>query len=160
MNKKLEGALQILVLAAAAALSVVWPARDLSAPAQENPSAASAAERQGSTALGRNAYRIYCASCHGATAKGNGPVGSYLKIPPADLTRLAAQNQGAFPADKVYAVIDGRDEGVPSHGTRDMPVWGLSFQTQGDDADQEAEVRARILDLVAYLKSIQAGVAQ
>lgn len=159
MSHRMKGGTQILVLASAAALSVLWPLRDPPAPAQESPAAAS--ERlEGSAVRGRNTFRIYCASCHGATAKGNGPVGAYLKIPPADLTRLAAENQGTFPTDRAYSIIDGRDAGVPSHGPRDMPVWGLSFQTPEKDTDQESEVRGRILDLVAFLRSIQGSAAK
>lgn len=155
---------QLLILAAVAGLAALWPLSDRSAPAQENPAESqpavteTAAPQEGSVARGRVSFRIYCASCHGATAQGNGPVGAYLKIPPADLTRLAAKNKGEFPADRVAASIDGRE--VPSHGPRDMPVWGLSFQTPEKDSDQEAEVRLRILDLTAFLRSIQGPVSK
>jgi mono/diheme cytochrome c family protein len=39
-------------------------------------------------------YKAYCAACHGPEAKGNGPMASTLKIPPADLTPqlLSASN--------------------------------------------------------------------
>jgi len=160
MSNRLRRGTQILVLASAAALSVLWPLHDPPAPAQENPPAASAERPEGSPVRGRNTFRIYCASCHGAAAKGDGPVAAYLKIPPSDLTKVAAANQGKFPADQVYSIIDGRDPAVPSHGPRDMPVWGLSFQTPGKDTDQEAEVRGRIVDLVAFLKSIQGSAAK
>jgi hypothetical protein len=36
-----------------------------------------------------------------------------------------------------------------------MPVWGIGFRDPGRDSDQEAEVRQRILDLVAFIASIQ-----
>jgi mono/diheme cytochrome c family protein len=163
MTNRCKRGAPILLLAAAAAIPVLWPLHDPPAPAQDNPTAASNDQPEptgGSAVRGRNAFRIYCASCHGATAKGNGPVGSYLKIPPSDLTRLAVRNKGDFPADRVYSIIDGRDSAVPTHGTRDMPVWGLSFQTTGKDTDQEGEVRGRILDLVAFLKSIQGSAAK
>jgi hypothetical protein len=55
----------------------------------------------------------------------------------------------------VAASIDGRE--VPTHGTRDMPIWGLSFQVPGKDSNQEAEVRARIEDLTAFLRAVQAA---
>jgi mono/diheme cytochrome c family protein len=161
MSKKIEGGLQVLVLASAAALAALWPTHDRLAPAQDNPPAAGVEQKAvghetGSTAKGRVAFRIYCASCHGAAAQGDGPVGKYLKIPPTDLTRLAAGNKGEFPTERAYAVIDGRSAAVPSHGPRDMPVWGLSFQPLGNDSSQESEVRGRILDLIAFLKSVQA----
>jgi mono/diheme cytochrome c family protein len=99
-------------------------------------------------------YRVHCGSCHGATAKGDGPMAAVLKVEPADLRRLARRNDGRFPKDRIYSTIDGREE-IRSHGPGSMPVWGLSFQTSGLAAEQEKEVRETILDLVAYLESIQ-----
>ncbi|HEX9731967.1 MAG TPA: c-type cytochrome [Thermoanaerobaculia bacterium] len=106
-------------------------------------------------ARGRTSYRIYCQNCHGKEAKGDGPIAELLKAPPADLTKLAADNDGKFPVETVSATIDGRNE-VAAHGSREMPIWGFSFQDPGRDEDQEAEVAERIRDLVAYLQSIQA----
>jgi len=150
MSKKSNRELKLLILITVAGLAALWPLSDRSAPAEENPAES---RPEGNVARGRVSFRIYCASCHGALAQGDGPVGGYLKIPPADLTQLAAKNKGEFPVDRVTASIDGRE--VPSHGPRDMPVWGLSFQVPGKDSNQEAEVRARILDLTAFLRSIQ-----
>lgn len=78
-----------------------------------------------------------------------------LDTPPPDLTLIAQRNDGRFPAEQVFETIDGRRE-LPSHGTREMPVWGFSFQAAGLDTDQEDEVRARINSLTRYLESIQA----
>jgi hypothetical protein len=77
-----------------------------------------------------------------------------LRVRPANLTNLSRKNDGSFPAEEVRDAIDGREE-VRSHGMREMPVWGLSFQEQERDSDQEREVRGQIDDLVAYLRSIQ-----
>lgn len=99
-------------------------------------------------------YRIYCSSCHGDQGTGDGPVAEVLEIPPTDLTQLAAAHGGDFPAEDVRSSIDGRDE-IAGHGRREMPVWGLTFQQRGRDVDQEAEIRGRIDDLLAYLRSIQ-----
>ncbi len=104
--------------------------------------------------LGAMSYRIHCLNCHGTTGAGNGPMAELLKISPADLTRLAEQSGGAFPKERVYRAIDGRDE-VAAHGSRDMPVWGIGFQDLGRATDQEETVRAKILDLVAYLETLQ-----
>lgn len=157
MNRKFEGGLQVLALASAAILSAFWPMGDARSSAEEvlQPAAA-AAHAPGNAARGRVAYRLYCASCHGQTAQGDGPVAAYLKTPPVDLTRLATGNDGKFPSDRVTARIDGRDaEAVPSHGPSDMPVWGLSFQDPAKDTNQEAEAQARIADLVAFLETVQ-----
>ena len=156
MNKRLEGVLQILVLASAVVLAVVLPTG--SSPAQSpegvQPGAADSGAVTGSASRGRVSYRIYCASCHGPAAQGDGPVSGYLKIPPKDLSLLAKANGGTFPEERVSASIDGRGA-VASHGPRDMPVWGLSFQETGKDVDQEKEVRQRIADLVEFIKTIQ-----
>ena len=59
--------------------------------------------------VGKAEYQSGCASCHGADAKGNGPVSTQLKTRPADLTVLAKKNNGVFPVNAVYQIIDGRD---------------------------------------------------
>ena len=94
-------------------------------------------------ARGAVTYRVYCASCHGASAHGDGKLAKSLTTKPADLTTLARKNGGVFPAARVREVIDGREE-VAQHGDRDMPVWGASLEA------------AKIDDLVAYIASIQA----
>ena len=104
---------------------------------------------------GARLFRTYCASCHGSEARGDGPVADLLKIPPPDLTRIAERHDGQFSRDAVRRTIDGRDD-LPAHGGREMPVWGIGLQDLGRDHDQEAEVAARIDDLVTYLESIQA----
>jgi mono/diheme cytochrome c family protein len=121
------------------------------------PPAAGADATEGESAeLGRTAYRVHCLNCHGDSGRGDGPMTELLRIPPTDLTQLAAGNDGVFPAEEVRRAIDGR-EAVLGHGRRDMPIWGLSFRDPGRDSDQEAEVQAKIRDLVAYLESIQEG---
>ena len=104
---------------------------------------------------GRLSYRLYCRSCHGEDGRGEGPMAELLKVSPTDLTALAKRNGGEFPAEKTYRAIDGRQE-VRGHGPRGMPVWGIGLQDLGRDHDQEAETRARILDLVTYVEHLQA----
>ena len=109
-------------------------------------------------ANGRVSYRLYCASCHGEGAEGDGPVAKYLNVPPSDLTRIA-ERYGEWPEEDLYAKIDGRQE-VRAHGRRDMPVWGDVLQSPlADDlkAGTESEERAerKIEELVLFLKTIQ-----
>jgi mono/diheme cytochrome c family protein len=94
-------------------------------------------------------YKTWCASCHGLQGKGDGPAAAALKIPPADLTRLAKKNGGKFPMEKVRNYIDGAKE-VASHGSRDMPVWGSFFLRLGQD-----DVTYRIVTLSNYVASLQ-----
>ena len=77
-----------------------------------------------------------------------------LTVEPTDLTRLARRNGDRFPGEQLRRVIDGR-QAVTAHGRREMPVWGVTFQLTGRDTNQEAEVESRILQLVAFLESIQ-----
>src|SRR5947209_6201754 len=72
-------------------------------------------------------FKTYCGSCHGKSAKGDGPLADALRFRPADLTLIAKRNGGKFDADKVYRTIDGRDL-VKGHGGTDMPVWGDAFK--------------------------------
>jgi mono/diheme cytochrome c family protein len=100
---------------------------------------------------GDDLFRDYCAVCHGLDAKGNGPLAQQLRVMPANLTILAKNNHGQFPAARVRKMIAG-DEPETAHGTREMPVWGPIFR--GIVSDQ-AVVDMRLDNLVKYLRSIQ-----
>jgi len=75
---------------------------------------------------GRELYQVFCASCHGVKAHGDGPVAKTLKPRVPDLTRIAIRNGGAFPTEQVRQTIDGQQVKA-AHGTRDMPVWDGSY---------------------------------
>jgi mono/diheme cytochrome c family protein len=110
-------------------------------------------------AKGRVTYRVYCINCHGAKGKGDGTLAEMLTTQPADLTQLQARSDSKFPADRVRAIIDGR-EGVRGHGMQEMPIWGDVFQTSslepsGSDESGEDRARRKIHELVLYLESIQ-----
>ena len=117
---------------------------------------------QTSVALGRADFRDNCASCHGMTGKGDGPMRSSLVKPPAELTTIAQRNAGAFPQALMAEVIDGRRSGdAGPHGSREMPVWGQVFKkramTRPGDSARTAEWSAqdRIISLLKYLEDIQ-----
>jgi len=104
---------------------------------------------------GKQMYTAYCAACHGASGKGDGPAAKALKVPPTDLTLLSQKNKGTFP---VYHVTEVLRNGVdnPAHGTSDMPIWGdLMKSLHSTDLNQSAMVNQRITNLAAYLKTIQ-----
>jgi mono/diheme cytochrome c family protein len=99
---------------------------------------------------GEQDYRVACAACHGLSGRGDGPVATELRAAPPDLTLLATKNGGTFPAKVVQEIIDGR-RSMRAHGSHEMPVWGSIFaEVQKDRAE------ARISDIVAYVRSIQA----
>jgi mono/diheme cytochrome c family protein len=105
---------------------------------------------------GMEMYQQLCASCHGVSGKGDGPVAPLVKIGVPDLTRIAWRDGGEFPAEDVRRTIDGRYE-RPAHGPRDMPVWGWRFYDSAnpDGAAERAKVDSMIGRLVDYLRSIQ-----
>lgn len=107
-----------------------------------------------SKSRGGELYQMYCSNCHGKRGLGHGPMAQILTVAPPNLTHLAKQNRGEFPTERVSRSIDGREE-VRGHGQRHMPIWGLAFQEYDRDTNQEAEVRFRVRELVAYLESIQ-----
>jgi mono/diheme cytochrome c family protein len=102
---------------------------------------------------GSTLFRSYCVSCHGVTAKGDGPLAANLRVAPADLTRIAKRNHGTYDAAKVRRAIDGRDA-KEIHGGSDMPVWGDAFKRAGESYD-EAKVKERINALVEYIATLQ-----
>ena len=102
---------------------------------------------------GNDVCAFYCASCHGRSGGGDGPIARSLKVPPADLRLLARHNHGEFPRLRVEAFLThGDGASAPAHGTSDMPVWGPVFKGLGDT---ETLSRVRVANLVQYLESIQ-----
>ncbi|MDP2822532.1 MAG: hypothetical protein Q8O52_07615 [Sulfuritalea sp.] len=111
--------------------------------------------------VGKFEYEGACAVCHGITGTGNGPFMGQLATRVPDLTVLARNNSGVFPFDRVYQVIDGRQE-LKAHGSREMPIWGRSFRMQSSAFfenypahDIESSARSRILALTEYLYRLQ-----
>lgn len=108
---------------------------------------------------GEHDFNMYCASCHGEDARGNGPKAFTLAVKPPDLTSLTARH-GAFPRDRLARMIDGRDP-VPGHGDREMPVWGVWFKAEsaqelGGAEGDEASVQRRVDNLIDYIEGLQA----
>lgn len=120
--------------------------------AQAPQAAESVARVQGQAKVDRGLemYQRYCRSCHGEWGAGDGSVGKWLKVPPADLTQLSESNEGVFPLERVTRAIDGRDP-VEIHGPREMPIWGTVL---GEPNDGDPEIAAKIdqiVKLVRYL---------
>jgi len=104
------------------------------------------------TTSGKETFVEYCASCHGLDGKGRGPVASALKSPPTDLTTLAKNNEGKYPAGFVSAVLKfGRN--LSAHGSQDMPVWGSRFKMI--DPVNDPTGQRHVDDIVAYIATLQ-----
>jgi len=138
MNRLGPIVLGFVTLVAPASLS----AQQASPPTLDRPSAENGAQL----------YKTWCATCHGLSAQGNGPLAPMMKQPVPDLTQVAARNGGVFPSARVRRIVDGRE--VASHGDRDMPVWGTAFRSS-KEALSETAARARIEAIVGYLEGIQ-----
>lgn len=110
------------------------------------------AATSGSDAPGARAFAAYCASCHGASAHGDGVLAGELRRQPADLTRFTQRNGGVFPEERLRRIIDGRD--IRAHGSSEMPVWGDAFRA-GSNGLTPDEVQARIRAILGYLQAIQ-----
>ena len=110
--------------------------------------------------VGEAEFNNSCASCHGSDAKGAGFLTRLFRgIDPGDLTQLAKNNDGQFPSERVFEVIDGRAE-VAAHGDRKMPVWGERFwetamSKYGPEDFNEQRAQNRVRELVVYLEAIQ-----
>lgn len=101
---------------------------------------------------GNSDYQVYCSSCHGTEGRGDGMIAKSLKKRPADLTLLSRRNNGVFPDEKVFNIIDGRKGSA--HGDSDMPAWGEVFGKASESAGAE-NTAARIDTLVKYLETLQ-----
>ncbi len=131
----------------AGTLFAVWAGAAL---AQQRPSITYTQPAPISAANGPAMFRAYCAVCHGSDGRGGGPAAEALKKAPADLTQLSRRNGGIFPRTMVLNTIQGADVLV-AHGSRDMPIWGVSFRVLGDDS----MVKLRVANLTAFIESLQ-----
>ena len=136
-------------IASAALFSIMLLAGDTRAAAQEQGNHA---------ALGGYLFKTYCATCHGTSGRGDGPLADSMRRRPSNLTEISKRNKGTYPKDLVFQIIDGRTK-VPGHGGPDMPVWGDAFMRTAEGTD-EASVKHRIQALVDYLETIQARDTQ
>jgi hypothetical protein len=105
-----------------------------------------------STYEGSSDYQAFCSSCHGPSGRGDGVMAEALQRRPTDLTQLARNNRGVFPAEKVFQAIEG---GASAHGgSPDMPEWASVFGKSFESATA-SRTKDRIELLVKFLKTIQ-----
>jgi mono/diheme cytochrome c family protein len=115
---------------------------------------------QARSEMGKLEYQSTCISCHGPGGKGDGTYSEYLKVKVPDLTTIAQRNNGVFPADRLYEIIDGRAD-VKGHGPVGMPVWGNVYNDKaaehyrGFAYSPEQFTRVRIVALIDYIYSLQ-----
>ena len=98
-----------------------------------------------------------CAPCHGATGKGDGPMGKTLAHRPADLTGLAARHGGKFPMAYVMSKIWGYSHGGAPGAL--MPKFaplmeGPTVLVDTGDGIQ-TPTPLRLVEIANYLTTIQ-----
>ena len=104
---------------------------------------------------GDELYMRFCSSCHGATARGDGPVAKSFKAEVPDLTLIARRAGGVFPRERIEKIIDGRFS-IAAHGSRTMPVWGEDFsRVELGNPDAERGTRLMIQRLTDYVRQLQ-----
>ena len=94
-----------------------------------------------SIASGADLYPQYCARCHGAVGRGDGPDAKGLPVPPADLT-----------AEHLWAHSDGELFWWLSHGI-DAPEGGLAMPGFSDALYEDER-----WDLIDYIRAHNAGL--
>ena len=77
--------------------------------------------------VGSTLFGTYCATCHGVSAKGDGPLAANLRKPPANLTLIARRNGGIF-SDRLHVarlVVEREpDAGASRGGSRLVETIG------------------------------------
>ena len=125
--------------------------RTLAAAALLLPLSVQAAEPAAST--GKALYQRYCASCHGTTGRGDGPVAGVLVSPPTDLTRVRTD------VPELMSQIDGR-RAIRAHGTAAMPVWGHVFeQAKTDELHKGRATLLQVQILAEHVRGLQRSTA-
>jgi mono/diheme cytochrome c family protein len=139
---------------AAAIMALAFP---MLAAAQNKPIVKRVPAQTNSVVSGKEMFQTYCSPCHGKSGKGDGPAGSAMRVPPPDLTKLAAKNNGVFPSAEVAEALREGPTATPTtaaHGSETMPVWGPVFNSMSPQT--AGLTNLRIHNVVEYVRSIQA----
>lgn len=97
-----------------------------------------------------DAYRQWCASCHGLEGRGDGPAATAMSPRPTDLTTSTLSEA------ELMKVIDGRRT-LRAHGDASMPVWGHVFeQVREGDSRQHRDALRQVQGLAEYVIALRA----
>jgi mono/diheme cytochrome c family protein len=108
---------------------------------------------------GKALFMQNCAVCHGADARGDGPMARTMRKPPADLTLITVRHGDRFPRAKVMSIIDGYARSSKMDGPN-MPEFGELLKgdlVPFDSGDGKPTPTPRkLVALLEYLESVQA----
>ena len=102
--------------------------------------AAASAEGKGDAAKGAETYKLYCATCHGPTGLGDGPVGKTLNPPPRNF-QAGDFKYGGSDQDIFDIITEGA---AAKGGSPLMAPWGGVITKEEDR-----------WNLVAFIRSLQ-----
>lgn len=100
----------------------------------------------GDAAAGKAKYNMFCASCHGPTGKGDGPVAAAIQPPPRDFS------VGAFKFDTDDSGDAGSDEdlkNVITHGG--LKYGGNPMMAPWGGALSETDMQ----NVIAYIRTLK-----
>jgi len=133
----------VMVTAVLFSAAVAWAAT--SAALQNEP-------RRQDLNSGAHLYQEFCASCHGDSGTGDGPLAATLLRRTTDLTLLTQRNGGTFPRADVLAVVEATRP-IPAHAGPAMPNWRDVFSRM--ENGNAREIRKRMEALVAHVETLQ-----
>ena len=114
-------------------------------------------EEQAALTDGKALFDELCVSCHGMEGYGNGRAVIALSEAPANLTVLAAQNNGTFPRKEVKSAVSGRFKD-DVHGELGMTSFYKVFLSAHPDwrmYRRQIYALQQIERLTDYLETIQ-----
>jgi len=130
--------------------------------------------RQVASVNGKDLFKAYCEACHGADGKGHGPEAAVLRVPPADLTTIAARTGGKFVQAAVEDKINGwklvprtmkemsarteaMNTGKDAENVPVMPLFGPIFAKLYSQEVRDRQIR--MANLIRHVKSLQESPA-
>lgn len=102
-------------------------------------------------------FKDNCASCHGVTGQGDGPLSVGLGTAPADLTQIAARRDGVWPMLEVMSILDGYLKAT--NPREDMPIIEDLLDNDMVEFDTgnglTTLVPLKLIEVVNYLETLQ-----
>jgi mono/diheme cytochrome c family protein len=119
---------------------------------------------------GKDLFKEYCLHCHGEDGRGHGPDAAVLRVPPPDLTTIAARNGGKFSNAAVEDKINGwklvprnmkdmsdmtnaMNTGKDAQSVPVMPLFGPIFAAIYPQEVRDRQIR--MANIIRYVKSLQ-----